>query len=425
MRVVRRPSLFVGALLCVLALLVAGCGGSSGGSSSGGTSVGSGESGSGSDGGGEATPVLVGGLCNLSGSLSAFGSACKSGLEIGQEAINAEGPFMVGGKPYEFELKVVDGHSEPSAAVASTRELIQDDGVHFMFGPDTSLTDLQVAGVVKSADVLQFAEGTAIQELLGQSGYERQFGTVLSGVQVMAGGPQVLEALGVKPGSGTVAMVFPDEPAGEVNTRELGEALEEAGYEAKTFLFPPTTTEFAPLATKLKAEGVTAIVAGYAANWIFPLARSVAQLNAAKAVVGFGGLPAEVPLAYEEETGKPYPLPYATLTTQQNLGDPTTPGAETLKKLYVEKTGEDPSSLYASGLWWYYEPWFVLAEAMEKAGTVEDVDAIAEAIGEITRSGVSKNYHFGTEHIAVYGTDYAVVNNGKVTWHYVPPPEEK
>jgi ABC-type branched-subunit amino acid transport system substrate-binding protein len=369
------------------------------------------------------TNVTIGGLCNLSGALAAFGAACQDGLNLAVDHINNSKNFTYRGTKLHFNLVVEDGRSDPAAAVAAATDLIENKHINFLFGPDTSGVSLQVAAYTRTTNVLQFSAGSAIQAVLGTPGYERVFGLVAAGSQVMGASVPVLKRIGIS--GGTIALVFPDDPAGNQNVGDTKKALDAAGYKSRTYLFPPGTSDFRALLSRIDGDGKpAAIIAGYSPTWLLPLGRAInASPDSTGAYIAFGGLPTQVPLAIQNETGKPFAIPFATLNSQPNLGNATTPGARRLSALYVQNVKKDPRTLFATGTFWYYDSMGLLAKAMAKAKSINNTNKIAKAVSTLHYTGALNDYHFSKKHIAVYGTDYALVRNGKVTWVFAPAPK--
>jgi hypothetical protein len=164
------------------------------------------------------------------------------------------------------------------------------------------------------------------------------------------------------------------------------------------------------------------VIAGYSAATDLPIARALAQQNAAKAMIGVGASPEDIPLKIQKETGKPFPIAYAYLTTQPNIGSPTTPGVQKFKDAYDKNVGKDPSTLFATqALAWWDQPLHMLAAAMGKAQTTSDPAKVSKALAALHDSTFIEDYHFDSKQQAVYGTDVATVIDGKVEWHYYPP----
>jgi ABC-type branched-subunit amino acid transport system substrate-binding protein len=365
-----------------------------------------------------AAKVTVGCVCDLSGDEMSLGQAFADGLKLAVKEVNSKGGFTVDGQKYEINLVIKDGQSQPTASVAATRDLVQSQNVRFLFGPDSDDTSLQVLGVTANSGVIQFAGGAADQSVIGTPGHKLQFGVVLP-ISVWEGAAvPALRSMGIH--SGTIALMYPDNSAGQGLAPLFAQLLQRNGYQAKTFLFPVNTTDFKAIVARVKAAGAVAILDGYDAQWGLPIAQAAVQLNAAKGIVAVNQPASAVPLAIAKSLGKPFPLLWASLPNNQQLGDPTTPGMRTLRKLWVAAYHIDPAStvaLNSTAMYWSVN---MLVAAMQQAGTVTDTKAIAGVLQHMTFHG-NQTVHFNSHNVAVFGLDYGIMSNGVMKWTYLPP----
>lgn len=79
--------------------------------------------------------VMIGFTGPLSGPAAQYGRDNVNGLEMGIQDINAAGGITVAGKNYQFALKTYDDHIDPTAAVNNARRLRSRDGARFIFNP--------------------------------------------------------------------------------------------------------------------------------------------------------------------------------------------------------------------------------------------------------------------------------------------------
>ena len=73
-----------------------------------------------------------------------------------------------------------------------------------------------------------------------------------------------------------------------------------------------------------------------------------------------------------------------------------------------------------------YDFAYMVAAAMQEAGTVDDTTAIAEALEQLHYDGVAEDdLFFNSRHLAVLGTDPCTVfPGGEIECHHEPPPPE-
>jgi ABC-type branched-subunit amino acid transport system substrate-binding protein len=377
-------------------------------------------------GGGGSTPsattvIKIGAICNLSGTLATFGAGCKDGMDLAVNQINGAGGFKVAGATYKYDATVVDGRSDPTAAVAAANGLIHDQNIKFLFGPDTSPTALQINGLIKGGDVIEFTAGAAPQAILGTPGYELLFGVVLQNQTWTSAVVPMAQALKIKSG-GKIAIAYTDDAVGTAVVPLFESALKGAGFSTDTYKFPSSTTDFHALMTRIKGTNPDCILAGYQVPAELPMARAILELNAAPCLMDVTAAPTDVPLKIAQETGKPFPIPWGGLHSQPSIDAATTPGMAKYKDFFVKQTGKDPTTAQATYTTWFYDFPGVLAKAMVQAGSVTDTKAIAKKIETIQyNDGALANLRFNSKHIALYSMDNCTVIDGKITWMSVNP----
>lgn len=390
--------------LAALALTAAGCSSSGSGSGSGGSSG--------------SSQITMGAVIDLSGQLASFGKDCQQGFQLAADQINGAGGFTVAGHKYTIKTEVKDGQSDPTASVAAARGFVQG-GVKFLFGPDTDATSLQVLGVTKNSDVLEFAGGAVDQSLIGHSGHQLAFGVITPNPAWEGSVIPLLKSMGIT--SGTVDILYPDDTAGQGVKPQFSQILTSHGYQAKAYLFPPTTTDFRSLVARAKADHPVAILEGYSAEWGLPITQAVVQLSAAKAVVGVDQTANDVPLVIAKSSGGTFPLKWGSMAADQQAAEPTTAGAAAFQKTWVKYLHQQPSADVSQIAIWFYDAVLNVVAGMQKAGTVTDTTAIANAIRSMTFHG-AETVHYTSQNLPIHGTDIAVLNGSQVKYTYVPPP---
>jgi branched-chain amino acid transport system substrate-binding protein len=401
----RHRAVAVAAAVTALAVTAAGCSSSS--DSSGGTSGSSGSS-----------QITMGALLDLSGQLASFGKDCQLGLQLAADEVNGGGGFTVSGHKYTIKMNIQDGQSDPTASVAATRTFMQQ-GVKFLFGPDTDATSLQVLGLLKNSDVLDFAGGAVDQELIGHPGYTSVFGVITPNPEWEGSLIPLLQKLNID--SGTVAILYPDDTAGQGVIPQFTQILTSHGYKAKGYLFPPTTTDFRSVVALAKASHPVAILQGYSAEWGLPITQAAVQLSAAKAVIGVDQTPEDVPLVIAKSSGGTFPLKWGSMAADQQAADPTTPGAVAFQKTWVKYLHQQPSADVSQIAIWFYDAVLNLVAAMKKAGTVTDTTTLANTIRSMTFQG-AETVHYTSQNLPIHGTDIAVLLGNNVRYTYVPAP---
>jgi branched-chain amino acid transport system substrate-binding protein len=363
--------------------------------------------------------ITMAALLDLSGQLASFGKDCQQGFQLAVDQINGAGGFTVKGHKYTINPVIKDGQSDPTASVAATRSIMQQ-GIKFLFGPDTDATSLQVLGVTKNSDVLQFAGGAVDQSLIGHAGHELAFGVITPNPEWEGSLVPLLHSLKIN--SGTVAILYPDDTAGQGVKPQFTQLLTKNGYQVKAYLFPPTTTDFRSLVARAKASHPVAILEGYSAEWGLPITQAAVQLGAAKAVIGVDQTPEDVPLVIAKSSGGAFPLKWGSMAADQQAAEPTTAGATAFQKTWVKYLHQQPSADVSQIAIWFYDAVLNVVAAMQKAGTVTDTTAIAKAVRSLTFHG-AESVQYTPQNLPIHGTDIAVLNDaGQVKYTYVPAP---
>jgi branched-chain amino acid transport system substrate-binding protein len=400
-----RPAQRIAVSLACAGLLVAasGCASSAGGSAAAGAST-----------------VKFAGICDLSGDLATFGHFCKQSLTLAVHEVNSAGGISVGGQKDKVSLTVVDGRSDPTASVAAARNLVSQ-GVKYIFGPDTDVTSSQVLQATANSDVMEFAGGSSDQAIIGTSGHTLQFSVLQPNALWQAAVLSVLKKMGIS--SGTVAIVYPSD-VGQTIAPQFQKILTGAGFQAKVYLYPPTTTDFRSVLTRVKAAHATVLLQGYSVQQGLPVTRTALQLGVARAVIGVGETPDQVPGAIAKSQGS-FPLLWGSMIAERSMDPTTTAQFEKFVRLWQGYFHQSPDLPEAQTVVWFYDPVGMLVKAMEKAGTVTDTKAIAKELHSFTAShpyqGALTDW-YNAQNVLIRGSDYAVYRDGKAVWTYLPPP---
>ena len=79
--------------------------------------------------------IKVGLTAPLSGVGAKYGQDCQDGISLAIEDINAKGGITVGGKQYIFELYPADDEAVPDKAKANAERFVLESGIKFVFCP--------------------------------------------------------------------------------------------------------------------------------------------------------------------------------------------------------------------------------------------------------------------------------------------------
>jgi branched-chain amino acid transport system substrate-binding protein len=376
---------------------------------------------SGGSGASQATTVKIGGICDLSGDLATFGQFCRQSLELAVHVVNQAGGISVGGHKDKIALTVVDGRSDPTASVAAARNFVSE-GYKVIFGPDTDVTSSQVLQATANTGVMEFAGGSSDQAIIGTSGHTLQFSVLQPNSQWQSAVLPLLKKMGIS--SGTVAIVYPSD-VGQTIAPQFAQILSAAGYTPKQFLYPPTTTDYRTVLSRVKATKPAVVLQGYSVQQGLPLTTTALQLGVANAVIGVGETPAQVPEAIAKSQGKSFPLVWGSMIAERSMDPTTTPQFGKFVRLWQGYFHLSPNLAESQTVIWFYDPVGMLVKAMEKAGTVTNTTAIAKALHSWTPAnpyqGALTDW-YNSRNVIIRGSDIAVFRDGTAQWTYLPPP---
>lgn len=353
----------------------------------------------------------------LSGKFVAVGMPPAMAIRLAVHELNDKGGFKVGDTTYTFDPIIVDNRSEGPGVVSAMTKLIEDDKVKFIFGPTVSLLANQAQEMTVPAKVMHLSAAGSWQSLGYLSDAKRPY---LFGTQNPLDSLAKTEIAAVKLlGAKKVAYMAADDDTTKGN---IGPFLAEAksnGIDVIQVLFPYNTADFSSFVGRAKAEKVDAIFYLHPQNSAPNAMRAAAELNAVPK--GFAGRQTGAMAALKLAMGKPVPYPYVSAQSTPDLDFPATPKV----KAYGERLKATGIDLGYNVTFSFFTYDFVpmLAQAMTKAGSVDDVAKIAEAFNSITYDGVAGKVCFAQgRRIAQYDGTLISVNNGKVTSKAVPSP---
>jgi branched-chain amino acid transport system substrate-binding protein len=372
--------------------------------------------------------VTWGAMFEQTGALAGFGAPVRDGLLMAVQEINAAGGFQVGDTIYTIKLAEKDTRSDVPQALAVTQELIQDDGVKIIWGPaavgDPETTRLsQQAGVIHICPCpgREVTSLTSVEDVQKNAPYA--FQTIAAPSKFLAPGARNTKA--AYPQFTTFATICANSETGKAFCKFFTDAYEAAGFEkVGEELVPAQTTDFNPYLTSLKQRDPDLILNFFdAGTEQFTLLKQSWQLDVGEYYIG---------------VELPYDL-WETLVGGSGIRDKiVSVGAAprghaqytgNARVFFEEKYrpfhggGDLPPAAFAALL--TYDPAYMLIAAMQQAGTVDDVGAIAAALEQVHFKGFGEDdMFFDKRHIMVTGNDSCLVYQGQMNCVHNPPPPE-
>jgi branched-chain amino acid transport system substrate-binding protein len=366
-------------------LALAACGSNSGGAASPGTS---------------ANTVPIGMIDSYTGAYSAYGTQFAAGAQFAVSQINKTG-FKVDGKTYKFSLTIVNDNSDPATAVQKATGLVADQHVVAVMGP-LGTDGPGAEQVTNSSKVIMFSAAVVNA---GPPSNNYTFLTLPATAQLVSSAVQAVKTF--YPSATSVAFLGPQNQIDTADQPLFNADARAAGLAPSTYLYPEGSTDLSSILAKLVANHPSVVIQSNNS--------ADRQLQAPQLVKA--GLPKSTPLLYyagtisectSEAAGHPCiadPLAGVDLSASPLL--PSAQQFVTGIKAFEHASALSP---YSEALEWEYDFPFMLAQAMEKAGSVTDTTAIANSLHDVTRHGLLGTITFDKNNVAQFPLDMTLVS---------------
>lgn len=352
------------------------------------------------DGDGDTIPIAV--LDAETGPLSAIGLPSSRGATMALDEINEAGGIEVDGTTYTFDYKMTDLQSDATVAASAAQSAISSDNVRVIIGATTSaIADPAAAAVQRDGQTLMLAPATVMDQYTGEDSL--LFRTLLN--EQDAANQYVPALREMFPEIESLSALMIDDAIGEQIMDVYPPLFEENGFDVVSEdTFPADNSNFAPLLQRAPRD-VDAFFVGYTD------AAAAAVVSAADEADRSGvyftrGTTCAVGVELADQI--------EALTCQVFTEDafaPSTQEAEDFFAAYEEKFGSiDANTGSALSTYdWVY----LLAQAFEEAGTVEDMNAVADTLRGSSYDGVV-NVGFTEEGLADLTLKIGVARDGEI-----------
>jgi len=352
--------------------------------------------------------------------VTGFGVPTGDGVKLAVEEINEAGGFQVGNTVYTIKLIEYDTKSTEQDTIANTQALVSDDGVKVIFGPAT-LGETSATTITQEAEVIHLCPCQE-REKHALSSVEKAHGESQWAFQTL-----LPFSLLVEQGASTFSTEWPDlhsmaflcqnSATGKDICERTRDAYEAHGVEiiGDIQYFTVGTTDYRPFLTALKNQGEI----DYLYNYDNPL--NTVQIVRQAFELGVGKLHlVTVPAALVQPLiGREIPQDTAVSAgaaprqgvqpTSQKAADYFERYAEFKGMTFDELAGSVPANFVSLMT---YDYLYMVAAAMQQAGTVDDTSAIAKKLEVLHYNGVAEDdLFFNSRHLAVHGTEPCVVRD--------------
>ncbi|MGY3603972.1 MULTISPECIES: ABC transporter substrate-binding protein [unclassified Bradyrhizobium] len=351
--------------------------------------------------------VKIGQIEALTGATATYGWMSAQGTKVAVEEINAKGGFKVGDKTYKLELIQADTRGEPREATVQFRKMMEDK-VRFVFGPFLTniFNAIEPIANQNNGKFLLFSGATSAHAALGKPDHDYLLRT-WNWDAGSAGFGQLMVDYLKKLNTKKVAMLFQNDAFGKTAVDIYTGLFKTAGIELQVELFEPGTKDFSAVLAKLAAGKPDILFPGYSDAVLYDIVRQATESGfanrfflvrgsigpALKNKDAIADYVAYVP-KYFEEAEKSEPKVKAFI--------------ESYRKTFNREFPYDQAPLCSSSC---YDHVYMLVQAMQSAGTVDDISKIRSTLLAMTYDGLWKIRYDKTGE-AVFGFDVVHVRKG-------------
>ena len=356
--------------------------------------------------------IRMGLISDRQGLMQSFGIPSWNGTRLAVKEINDAGGIAVNGKKYKIDLKEAESRSNEREASAAAVELINDQKVKFLFGAIGPLAPI-VLQLSDPAKVIYFTTSSAAAAQIDKTKY---MVITVPPVAVRIS----ISVKGIKeiyPNVKKIALLMTKDATSDQILEPLKAELIRAGYELTTTeMLASASADPSALLTRIRSTKPDLVFVGWTQEPINAVIRANKEIDATPKFFTQG-------LGCTAAQAAGLDRPYAANTfVGANIENPATPAAQGLADRYRAFTGEaNPVGFYSAV--WNYDFVYMLAKAIETAGTFTDTDAVLKAMRSISHQGVAGKITVNEKNSAIYGLDFCLVDSptGKGKTYHIDP----
>jgi branched-chain amino acid transport system substrate-binding protein len=388
----RKRTTVLVALLAGASLMLAACG-ESGGASSGSASEGT---------------VRMAALLPLTGAGAEIGEAWERGIELAVDEVNASGGIELPGGKKKIDLEITDDESTPAGAVRGLQQELAA-GHKLLLGPGLSVSFATAYQTLKdNKDHLLLTPSLAAEPFLNEGGllFKTQSSQSPEAIAEFA------KYLAEKHDPQRVAVLQTQDPTGDGIGAGLVRGFEEAGvevvYDEKVAV---TTTDFVPFISAMDATKPDMVLLPYLDKVGNAFLSQAVQVGFTEPVFATSAGSRATVAGHEAAVGT-----FVWQLTTRAVDNPDDPKTADFRAAYEKKYGEKPEPIDFYSLS-FYDPVFMLAQAIEDAGTADDVKAIGAALKQVESwDGQVLESNFDERGLVHYPGQVATLTKGQVAY---------
>ena len=321
--------------------------------------------------------VKIGHAAPLTGPQAHLGKDNENGVRLAIDELNAKG-FTIGGKKVTFELFSEDDQADPRIATTVAKKFV-DDGVNVIIGHLNSGTTIPASRIYNEAGIVEVSP-SATNPKYTQQGYANAFRVMANDVQQ----GKVLGEFAVKDmGAKKIAIIDDKSAYGSGLAAEFEKAVLASGGSVVVHEYTnDKASDFTAILTKIKGTAPDLLFYGGMDGQGAPMTRQMKTLGLKAQFLGGDGVhTAEfMKLAGPAAEGATASLPGVPLESM--------PKGPEFKQRFEAKYGS--IQLYAP---YCYDAMMVVAEAMQRAGSIESAKYLPE-MAKTKHDGVTSTISF-------------------------------
>ncbi len=326
----------------------------------------------------EENVIKIGTVAAESGAFVSAGNTIPAAVKLAVKEINDAGGIRVGGKTYKFEAYYRDDRTNIDTAIAAARELVNDVGVKAIWGTESHDFSVAMTKITGPAKVIQFTGNSSMGGILNKDSVApggvnhyafqteppefQRSGSTANGVFKLLDG--VLHPMAKRS-----TILVANDLGGQYLTKHYIKALESHGQTVERVFYPPDTTDFAPLLTRIKGTTPDIVHIWYNPDETLVALPQAIQLNVAKAYFVIGVDPG----VWKDRQLKAA-MPVTISCIALCWGQPPSEKVKNYFDHYFSLGAQKGPQASVSLLYYDYVHWY--AKALTAVGTVDDPDAV-------------------------------------------------
>lgn len=353
-----------------------------------------------------AQTVKIGMVNSLTGPHASFDLPASEGILMAIDEINKRGGVNVKGRRYTFSVVSEDAQSKPEFAVSGAQRLLRDDDIKIISGILTSGPGMAAANLFSKNEVLYIGGFTLLDTLLGKPGSDLMFRTLNNDAAVAKSFvPTTVKEFGLK----RIGIMLPNEDVSRSIVTVYKPMLEAAGVAVPIVeYFQPDTSDFAPVLRKFQNQNLDGMLTGTNDPTVEAIVRQSLEVGGLPKTFLYRGGSGAPGIKYAKQIDG-----FAWQILTRDLENPADPKVRAWMDRYKAFTKKDisPNSYWALT---FYDTIFMMAKAMEDAGSVSDLKAIAGKMKGTKYEGV-RTMRFDKDGRAQSDIDIGLLKAGKIS----------